>query len=49
MQIIKMIINMGNIRQERPNKDPNLKSNKRNLNKFGTHVKESVVFQSLKK
>ena len=45
---------MDDIRQERPNEGPILKLNKRlkqkSLNrKFGTHVKESMVFQALKK
>ena len=52
--IINMIINMDDIKQERPNKGPILKLNKRlektSLNKkFDTHIKEFMVFQTLKK
>ena len=47
-------MNMGDIRQGTSNEGPNLRLNKRfkqrSLNrKFGTHVKESMVFQALKK
>ena len=54
MRIIDIITNMDNIRQERPNEGPILKLNKglklMTLNKkSGTHVKESMVFQVLKK
>ena len=54
MGIINKIINMDDIRQERPNEDPILKLNKRlkqiALNKkFSTHVKKSMAFQVLKK
>ena len=49
MRIINIIINMDGIRQERPNEDLTLKLNKKvkqtSLNKkFGTHIKESMVF-----
>ena len=52
--IINIIMNMDDIRQERSNKEPTLKLNKRfkqaSLNKkFGTHVRESMIFQALKK
>ena len=45
---------MDDIRQERFNEGPTLKLNKKikqtSLNKkFGSHVKESMVFQALKK
>ena len=54
MQIINIIKNMNDIRQERSNKGPTLKFNKTSeltsLNrKLGTHVKESMAFQTLKK
>ena len=54
MGIINKIINMDDIRQERPNEDPILKLNKRlkqiALNKkFSTHVKKSMAFQVSKK
>ena len=54
MRIIDIITNMDNIIQERPNEGPILKLNKglklMTLNKkSGTHVKESMVFQVLKK
>ena len=47
--MIKIIINMDDIRQERPNESPILKLNKslkyRSLKKkFGPHIKESMVF-----
>ena len=49
MRILNIIINLDNIRAERPNEGPILKLNdrpkKRLLNKkFGTHVKESMAF-----
>ena len=49
MRTINIIINMGNIRKERHNESPILKLNKRlkykSLNKkFGTHLKESMIF-----
>ena len=49
MRIIDIIINMYDIRQERPNESLILKLNKRlkqkSLNKeFGAHVKESMAF-----
>ena len=45
---------MDDIRQERSNEGPTLKLNKRFKqtslkSKFGTHVKESMAFQVLKK
>ena len=54
MKKINMIINMEDIRQERTSEDPILKLKKRlkemALNKkFGTHVKDSMAFQALKK
>ena len=54
MQIINVIINMDDIRQERSNEGPILKLNKRfkykSLNKnIGTKIKESMAFQALKK
>ena len=49
MRIINVIINMDEIRQERPDEGPILKLNKRfkstSLNKtFDTHVKESMAW-----
>ena len=49
MRIINIIINMGDIRQERHNEGQILKLNKRlkqkSLNRnFGTHVEESMAF-----
>ena len=54
MRLINIIINMDDIRQERPNEGPILKLNKKlkqnSLKKeFGTSVKESMAFQALKK
>ena len=54
MKKVNMIINMDDIRQERTSEDPILKLKKRlkemPLNKkYGTHVKDSMVFQALKK
>ena len=54
MRIINVIINMDDIRKEKSNKGPTLTLNKRIKQtslkkKFGTHVKESVAFQVLKK
>ena len=54
MRVINIIINMDDIRQERPNEGPILKLNKKlkqnSLKKvFGTSVKESMAFQALKK
>ena len=45
---------MDDIRQEKPNEGPVLKLNKKLKQKspnkkFGTHIKESMVFQPLKK
>ena len=45
---------MDDVRQERLNKRPSLTSNKRSKKtspnkKFGTHIKESMVLQVLKK
>ena len=45
---------MDDIRREKSNERPNLKLNKRfkqsSLNKkFGTHLKESMAFQALKR
>ena len=53
-RIINIIINLDGNRQERSNERPNLKLGKRfkqmSLNKkFGTHVKESITCQALKK
>ena len=49
MQIINIITNIDDIKQEKPNESPILKLNKRleqnSLNnKFGTYVMESIVF-----
>ena len=49
MRITNIIINMDDIRQERPNMGPILKLNKRlkqkSLNKeLGTNIKESMAF-----
>ena len=54
MRMINIIINMDDIRQERSNKGPISKLNKRlkqkSLNKkFGRYIKESMIFQALKK
>ena len=54
MQIINIIINMDDIKQERPNEGLILKLNKRlkktSLNKkLDIHIKESMVLQALKK
>ena len=54
MQIINVIINVDDIRQEESDEGLTLSLNKRfkptSLNKkFGTHVKESVALQALKK
>ena len=48
------MINMDDIRRERPNKDPILKLSKRlkamSLSKkFNTHVEQSMTFDALKK
>ena len=50
MLIINIMINMDDIRQERPDEEPILKLSERlkyiSLNKkFGTHVKDSMVFE----
>ena len=49
MRIIDIIVNMDDIRQERPNESPILNLNKRLKQKslkkiFSTHVKESMAF-----
>ena len=54
MRIINIKINMDDIRQKSSNEGPTLKLNKKSkqtsLNKtFGTHVKDSMPFQVLKK
>ena len=54
MRVINIIINIDDIRQEKPNKSPILKLNKKlksmALNKkFGAHFKDSMTSQALKK
>ena len=51
MRIINDLINMEDLRQERPNNSPIMKLNKRLEqtsvnNKFGVQVKDSMAFQA---